>query len=532
MAEPMYRRIADDIRSRIESGELAPGMTLPSEIELRDQYSCSRNTVRDAIKILSARGLVETRAGQGTFVTRKIDPSVTILGLDAFDDDQTESHVFVAEAAAAGKQPRLSSPSVELTAASESVATRLRLTDEGNVVRRQQQRWVDGTPWAIQTYFFPFELVARGATSLLQPTQISEGEIRYLADVIGVRQAGWRDVIAVRLPDAAEANFFDLPEDGATSVFEIQRTSYDQAGMPFRLAVMTYPADRHTFVISPAGAGNRATVASDDSATAEENPDSEENDERVRADAALARARSITAELDAQNALAQRSFDEAVAFLREAVRADPGRAEGLQPDLNCLSRQPGDSPGRLAWRRGLWLALGARSPLALTPAYPADPGLLPDTVLPLPDIVIPPLGVVAAAAAPSPAVTESRGNGPAARTPQQKGADLEGAFIKLLRRFFALTSDDETQILERLRQQSSGTQFGHDVQFDCVTAKNRLVRCHVECKNYTRDLKPADLYDKIMQTQTHWERKQIDYLVIVTPHGPASAMISTTTSRR
>ena len=79
MADPMYRQIADDLRRQIETGELAPGAQLRTELELREKYEASRNTVRDAIKWLITRGLVETRPGQGTFVVEKMIPFVTTL---------------------------------------------------------------------------------------------------------------------------------------------------------------------------------------------------------------------------------------------------------------------------------------------------------------------------------------------------------------------------------------------------------------------------------------------------------------------
>ena len=82
MPEPTYRRIADDLRQRIESGILAPGSRLPTEVALRDSYRVSRNTIRDALKWLLNRGLVETRHGQGTFVARKYEPFVTTLSGD------------------------------------------------------------------------------------------------------------------------------------------------------------------------------------------------------------------------------------------------------------------------------------------------------------------------------------------------------------------------------------------------------------------------------------------------------------------
>ena len=79
VADLLYRRIADDLRRRIESGELGPGAQIPTEIDLQDQYEASRNTVRDAIKSLIALGLVITRPGQDTFVADKREPFVTTL---------------------------------------------------------------------------------------------------------------------------------------------------------------------------------------------------------------------------------------------------------------------------------------------------------------------------------------------------------------------------------------------------------------------------------------------------------------------
>src|ERR1700684_4559742 len=82
MTDPMYRQIAEDLRLRIETGEIAPGEQLPTELELRDQYSASRNTIRDAIKFLATRGLGETKPGQSTFAVQLIDPIVTTLSQD------------------------------------------------------------------------------------------------------------------------------------------------------------------------------------------------------------------------------------------------------------------------------------------------------------------------------------------------------------------------------------------------------------------------------------------------------------------
>src|ERR1700733_13101561 len=82
MPQPLYLQIADELEEQIRSGDLSPGSQLPTEDDLRDKYRASRNTVRDAIKRLVGQGRVETRPGQGTFVTTKVDPFVTVLTTD------------------------------------------------------------------------------------------------------------------------------------------------------------------------------------------------------------------------------------------------------------------------------------------------------------------------------------------------------------------------------------------------------------------------------------------------------------------
>src|SRR5271156_2282565 len=83
MPPPMYQRIADDLLSKIKSGELPPEAQIPTEGDLQNIYDASRNTIRDAIKRLVSLGIVETRPGQGTFVVGAIDPFVTTLSAPA-----------------------------------------------------------------------------------------------------------------------------------------------------------------------------------------------------------------------------------------------------------------------------------------------------------------------------------------------------------------------------------------------------------------------------------------------------------------
>src|SRR5260370_30998021 len=67
---PIYVQLENLVRDRIDNGEWAPGMMLPSERQLCDTYGIARMTVRQAISNLVIEGLLTRTQGRGTFVAR------------------------------------------------------------------------------------------------------------------------------------------------------------------------------------------------------------------------------------------------------------------------------------------------------------------------------------------------------------------------------------------------------------------------------------------------------------------------------
>lgn len=89
---PVYRRLAAELRERIESGRLRPRQLLPSELHLQQEFGVSRDTVRRAIGALSDLGLVRTVSGRGTYV-RAVDVTVAEMepGMRIFARPSTKS---------------------------------------------------------------------------------------------------------------------------------------------------------------------------------------------------------------------------------------------------------------------------------------------------------------------------------------------------------------------------------------------------------------------------------------------------------
>ncbi len=74
---PIYVRVADDLRSRLGTEGFEIGSYLPGELDIAAQYDLSRGTIRRALGILEAEGLLSRQPGRGTLILPK---SVGVMG--------------------------------------------------------------------------------------------------------------------------------------------------------------------------------------------------------------------------------------------------------------------------------------------------------------------------------------------------------------------------------------------------------------------------------------------------------------------
>ncbi len=80
----VVEQIINQITKAILTGRFHVGDRLPSEFELAGELKVGRNSLREAIKILSTMGIVEIKRGDGTYICQQLKPTVfdsTIYGL-------------------------------------------------------------------------------------------------------------------------------------------------------------------------------------------------------------------------------------------------------------------------------------------------------------------------------------------------------------------------------------------------------------------------------------------------------------------
>lgn len=77
--ESLYQLIADKIERMILTDRLRPGDRLPSEADLAECFNVSRNVLREAMKVLKERELIDQRNGDGTYVAKPDSRNVTTV---------------------------------------------------------------------------------------------------------------------------------------------------------------------------------------------------------------------------------------------------------------------------------------------------------------------------------------------------------------------------------------------------------------------------------------------------------------------
>ena len=92
----------EQLRLRINTGSWTVGQRLPTEPELAAELGISRNTVREAMRVLAFSGLIEIRQGDGSYLRAVVDPLDTMKALSRCSHEQARETRHILEVEAIG----------------------------------------------------------------------------------------------------------------------------------------------------------------------------------------------------------------------------------------------------------------------------------------------------------------------------------------------------------------------------------------------------------------------------------------------
>ncbi|WP_353859643.1 GntR family transcriptional regulator [Azospirillum formosense] len=229
--EPLKaRRIYLLLRDRIIAGDLPPGGRLPGEPALAAEHAVSRVTVRRALDLLEKEGLVQRKAGSGTFVhdSRSVRPIVADLS-------NVLSHLIDM-----GRSTDVKLLSFGYVAPPEAIAESLGLKPGERVQRSVRVRLIDGEPFSYLTTHVPewlgltyseAELAARPLLELIERSGV---KTERATQAINATLAG---------PEAAAALDLEI----GSPLLTLTRIVHDPSGRGVEHLHALYRPDRYSF---------------------------------------------------------------------------------------------------------------------------------------------------------------------------------------------------------------------------------------------------------------------------------------------
>lgn len=244
--------MAEDLRERIASGELASGSVLPGELELAERYHLSRTSVRNAIRQLREWGLVRVERGRGTYVRA---PRERVTRYNA------ERYQWEKDRVRKSEEERRSTGGVEFDTgltvadltfhaeygelrADEDLAGAFGAPVGTRLLRRVYwtRPGTDTAPLSLARSYLPYDLAARNPELLDAGNEPWPGGTQHQLATVGVEVDRIEERVTARPPLPDEADRLDV--EPGVSVLAVRRVSLDVEGRVVEVVDAVYPGDR------------------------------------------------------------------------------------------------------------------------------------------------------------------------------------------------------------------------------------------------------------------------------------------------
>jgi GntR family transcriptional regulator len=226
---PVYKRIQNSIRKRIETSDLQPGDAVSSERELAKTHKVSLMTARHALAGLEREGVVERRRGAGTFVAA---PKIHFNKLMSYTEHMSSR----------GLSPR-SRVLLGVIQQDDEIAARLALPPTSGLVKIERLRETGDDPFALETCY----LSAKEYAGLVDAPLGRVSLFATLQHDFGVTLAYADEEVDATAAEARVAELLGVPR--GAPVLRIRQVIYSTKARATIYGVGFYRSERHTLFI-------------------------------------------------------------------------------------------------------------------------------------------------------------------------------------------------------------------------------------------------------------------------------------------
>ena len=226
-----HRELADRLREDIQRGVYPPGSTLPKQDELAAEHGVNVKTVRQAVGLLAAEGLVTPVRRRGTVVRSR--PPMKRLGIERYAKSKWKFGLvaFAADREASGREwkPTDQTQTVELTEADAITADALGIEPGSPVYARARLVKDAGTPTHTLTSYYRPEDVEGTPLVNPEPGPAGRGGGFQVLTLQGLEPHHMRESFHSRMPTPEEIATLELPQ--GEPVVVLHRTGLTPAKM-------------------------------------------------------------------------------------------------------------------------------------------------------------------------------------------------------------------------------------------------------------------------------------------------------------
>lgn len=230
---PLYIDLKRTLQQKIARGQYPVGAKLPSEQELMNTYRVSRATVRKTLELLESEGLISREQGRGTFVKSPL----VVRRLPG-------AKSYAEEVKASGWEPSARLIDLRHELPSASVATRLDVPKDDQVVKLTRQVFANGQPLGLHMVYYPARI---WKTMALTEAELNIPMLWERLREKGIILANVHESIEARKATAYEAVMLDVEE--GDPVLYVERTAYTAEGVGIEFGINVYRSQNYKYEI-------------------------------------------------------------------------------------------------------------------------------------------------------------------------------------------------------------------------------------------------------------------------------------------
>jgi GntR family transcriptional regulator len=232
---PLHSQLESGLRDLIQSGHVRPGASLPGELDLAAELGVSRHTIRHALGVLTAEGLLRRERGRGTTVVGAQMPPPFERSLGNF-------YAFAWEVRERGGEQRSFVLERETFVAGDELGARLGVPASDQVDRIVRLRTADRDPLVLETSVLPRHYAEQLDQAALERDSVYD----VLERRCGLRVLGAREIIRPTVLERSIARLLGLRS--GSPAFQVERTTWADAG-PIEWQQSIVRGDRYLYSV-------------------------------------------------------------------------------------------------------------------------------------------------------------------------------------------------------------------------------------------------------------------------------------------